>query len=713
MTGVFPLGGQRGTHVEVTAQGSDLDRAHGLVFSHPGIVGKPKMKPAVPLLDPESVPGRFVVTISPDVPPAAYEVRVVGRFGVSNPRRFVVGARAEVEEKEGNNTAEQGQVVTLPVVINGRSGGNSDLDYFKFTARKGERLFVECVASQIDSKLDPVLTLTDPRGVEVIRSGRFERGNASLDVTLKHDGDYVLEVRDFLFAGSNDHGYRVAIHRGPRIDFVFPPSAKPGTKTKFTVYGRGFKDAAPVEGITANGRPLQKREIEMVVPKPSGDLISLAIPNLPSSGANLDGFALRLDSLAPEAESAFVGFAENPVHLEKEPENGDSQKVEVPCEVAGQFATRGDVDIYRFSAKKGEAFQIDVVSHRIGVAADPYMIIQSVKGSGDKETFQDIKRIDDMGGASFAGNAFPTANDDPAFRFAVPADGDYRVVVRDLHGEARGHPSLIYRLRIRRDAPDFKIFALSPVAPLDKDKKKNTPRASSLLLRAGATTKVHIFAIRQDGFNEAIDLRIDGLPKGVTARLRPIAKGQTAVDISLDSAEEVADFDGTIQIVGTSKLGDRAIEHRARSAGVTWGAGNGRGIVSRLSDSVRLAVRGFEKDSLGFGLPEARVVSRAGNLKFPVKLLKRHALKGKTAVSIAGLPGNVGVKEVQIDEKKDTVELTITANEKAPPGEYEVFLWARGQVAYRRHVDLADAAKKKHEELAGETKKLDEQATVE
>ena len=46
-----------------------------------------------------SVPGRFTLNIADDVPPGVYDLRVVGRYGVSNPRAFVVGDRPEVTEQ--------------------------------------------------------------------------------------------------------------------------------------------------------------------------------------------------------------------------------------------------------------------------------------------------------------------------------------------------------------------------------------------------------------------------------------------------------------------------------------------------------------------------------------------------------------------------------------------------------------------------------------
>ena len=86
---VFPPGGKVGSQFEVGLTGADLDEANQLHFSHAGITAKQKV------VETNGLPGanKFLVTIAPGVPPGVYEARVVGRFGISNPRSFVVSDR--------------------------------------------------------------------------------------------------------------------------------------------------------------------------------------------------------------------------------------------------------------------------------------------------------------------------------------------------------------------------------------------------------------------------------------------------------------------------------------------------------------------------------------------------------------------------------------------------------------------------------------------
>ena len=71
--------------LEVQFQGNDLEEPRGLVFDHPGITAK--------LV--EGKEKRFSVTVAADVPEGTYDARLVGKWGVSNPRLFAGLTRAD------------------------------------------------------------------------------------------------------------------------------------------------------------------------------------------------------------------------------------------------------------------------------------------------------------------------------------------------------------------------------------------------------------------------------------------------------------------------------------------------------------------------------------------------------------------------------------------------------------------------------------------
>src|SRR5262245_40785031 len=119
---IVPLGAGAGTNVEVEIGGRDVEGVSALYFDHPGLkAGLIKQN-------------RFKITVAGGVPEGTDDVRLVGRFGVSNPRLFAVShGLADVAEKEPNNVAAQAQAIPLNTAVHGTSDGNGQ-DGFRFTA---------------------------------------------------------------------------------------------------------------------------------------------------------------------------------------------------------------------------------------------------------------------------------------------------------------------------------------------------------------------------------------------------------------------------------------------------------------------------------------------------------------------------------------------------------------------------------------------------
>ena len=140
LTAVFPLGAQAGQNVEVSISGgTDIDELDRMSFSHPGI--KAQLKSG----------NTFAVSVAADVPVGVYEVTVHGLYGTSNPRSFVVGSLPEVQENDANDSQETAQAIEIGSVVNGRSNRGADVDFFKITGKKGQRILIECQSLRIDS----------------------------------------------------------------------------------------------------------------------------------------------------------------------------------------------------------------------------------------------------------------------------------------------------------------------------------------------------------------------------------------------------------------------------------------------------------------------------------------------------------------------------------------------------------------------------------
>jgi len=701
---VSPPGGKQGTSVELTiAAGADLDGVDRLYFSHPGITAARKLAPLKPLQTvPDPLPNEFTVTIAPDVPPGMYDVRAVGTFGMSNPRFFVVGDLAEVKEQPGNATQDKAVSIELNTVVNGAADATA-ADWYKFAAKAGQRVVIDCWAQRIDSRMDATLVVLDGAGRQLFRSRDTNRRDPLVDLTVPADGEYLLKVYDFVYAGGPEYFYRLAIGTGPHIDFIVPPCGVPGTKASYTIYGRNLPGGAPAEGVTIDGRTLEKLAVEIALPadKPTerleiGEFVE-------PDESSLDGTEYRLPSPQGVSNSSFIGFAAAPVVLEHEPNDEPAMAniVTLPCEFVGQFGPRGDQDWLQFDAKAGEVYWIEMLAQRLGQAVDPAVLLQRVtKNDKGEEQVADIVDLDDDA-TNIGGIAYNTTTSDAVFRFAVPGNGTYRAMVRDLYFGSRGDPRHIYRLSIHREQPDFRLAA---VATYPANNKLET-RPWNPLLRRGGAERIDVMAFRRDGFAGDIVVTAEGLPEGLTAAPVLIGGGQSAATLVLTATDQAAAWTGTIQIVGRAKVGPAEVVRPAR-AGTVLQASSPAGqppvpARARLARSFALAVTAQDIAPFQVDLGESKTweMSRAGKLQIPVKVTRRGEIKGNLTLTALGLPANVQPQPLAFDANTNEGKFEVQINPNAPLGSYTIYMQVQSTVAYKRDVAAAEAATKAKVEI--------------
>ena len=510
---LFPPGAQAGTSVDVTVtSGVELEEISKLLFNHPGIAATPKMLDVAG--KPTPIANQFVVAVAGDVPPGNYEVRTIGFFGISNPRYFIIGSQKELNEVEPNNAREQANALEANQVVNGRVNGGADVDWFKFTAKAGQRLLVNCMARRLDSKLDAALEIYNVAGKRLEFARRNIVGqDALVDLTPTVDGEYFIKLYDFTYAGGEDYPYRLTISTGPYVDFILPSAGLAGSNAQYTVFGRNLPGGQPA-GIMSHGRPLDKLVVNIALPM-TADSLDPRLTLEPYS-AGIDGVPYSIASPTGPSNAVMVQFSSTVPLLEHEPNDKPSQaqKLIIPGEVDGQFQARGDVDYYSFDAKSKEAFWIEVVAHRAGAAIDPVMLIDQVK-TNDKgeETLTRISALDDDASNPLV-NLFDTLNDDNTAKFVAPADGTFQITLRERFGNAKQDLG-VYRLIVRKEAPDFRVAALAtPLTP--PGQRQAAP--SGVTLRRGDNFPVHVVAFRRDGFTGPVTVSAEGLPPGVTCR---------------------------------------------------------------------------------------------------------------------------------------------------------------------------------------------------
>jgi len=208
------------------------------------------------------------------------------------------------------------------------------VDSYSVALKQGQRVLFVCAAGEIDSKISPVMVLSDSASHEVERS----RHGGLLDFTAPSDGAYTLQVHDLLYRGGSDCFYRLQVGIGPHLDAIFPPAGQPGTKATYTLFGRNLPGGS-ISGLhAADGKPLDQLEVEIDLPveaHPSLDTTA----RTGTGGWSAEAFAYRLSSENGSSNPILIGLTDSPPVLEREPNDNpaQAQKLQPPAEVLGAF----------------------------------------------------------------------------------------------------------------------------------------------------------------------------------------------------------------------------------------------------------------------------------------------------------------------------------------------------------------------------------------
>lgn len=669
LTNLSPCGGKAGTSVETTFVGAEVDTPQSLWFSHPGIKGTPVIPPPPmpdpkvkdpPKKDPPPIT-KFNVTIAADVPPGFYDVRIVSKNGVSNPRVFHVATLNEVAEKEPNNDIEQAQKIDVGSIINGSIAAPTDVDYYLLAGKKGQRVTIVCLAESLDSKLNPEMKLVGPGNRQIGYSRALSRGDGVIDTVLPEDGEYLVRLNHFTYtAGSADHFYRLIVGPTPWIEAVFPPAIEAGKPAQITVYGRNLPGGTPDPKAMMDGLPLEKAVISVTAPADAAKLEVLG--SIAPTQAVSDGFQYRITGPGGVSNPYFIGLTTGPVTLENDDNDTaeKAQKVTVPCEIAGRVDKPRDRDWFAFDAKKGDTFNIEVLSHRLGAPTDMYFLIKSADGKSD------ITLQDDVAD-TLSIKAFYNAHRDPgSFKFVAPLDGTYKLLVAS-HLDTTPDVSHVYTVRIGQEKPDFRLFVMPG----------EDYRHDSLVMNQNSNEYVTVYVERKDGFKGEVTVTVEGLPAGVTCPPQTIGKTQKLVHLVLSAADGAADFTGAVKVMGTATVGATKLVREARPATISWPTQpqQNQPAITRLDRAFLLAVRAEKAPGKLTAAPDKFVVSLGDKLKIPLKLTRTNPeFKGNFQIApVAGeLPQGLTFGNLTFAPGKDdqTADLAVAAT--VPPGKYGI-----------------------------------------
>jgi hypothetical protein len=195
------------------------------------------------------------------------------------------------------------------------------------------------------------------------------------------------------------------------------------------------------------------------------------------------------------------------------------QSVPLGITITGRLAAPRDHDAFQLALKKGQRAIARVDSRALGYGLDPYLFV--LDGAGKV-----VAELDDVNNQR-----------DVELAWTAAEDGEFRVVVRDVHGQ--GGPRFIYRLTLAEATPDFGLSLA----------------ADSFVVTTAKPLEIPVTIDRRHGFSQPIEIRLEGLPAGVTVDAATSApQGETAKTVKLtikaDPAVVTAATGQIIRVVG-------------------------------------------------------------------------------------------------------------------------------------------------------------------
>ena len=494
---IYPPSGTRGTEVELTVKGKYLDDAESLLFSDPALKAKPKKGE-----DGEIVPNTFLVPVPGKLATGRYTVSVGGgKFGISNEKSFVVNDLPEINLGEIGDTMETADEIKFGHTAVGYPKA-SRYGWMRVPLKANQKIVIESEGEQIDSKFSPCLAIFDQGGRKLKSSTR----TGFLVFQAKQDGEIFLRLHDFLFKGGAEYLFRMSVTARPRIQFVDPPLARIGAPQKMVVYGWNLPGGQPA-GLKVPGMDmLERKDVSLHLPSEKEIKDPLQTRNPIESTQRRHDYRIS----SPEGNSLPFSLAVCPAEWVKEqPGSEQIVKLSPPCEFVGSFFPARDRDRFRFEAKKGDAYKIEIHCERLGFPSHAYLLVEQVTpkddGSETRKTIAQSDKTDHPSSNSF----LHLSSRDPSLRFTAPADGTFEILAYDMFS-LNGDPFKSYRLSIRKESPDFGLIAYPLLAP-PASNNQSPIYVKSPTLRARESFPVRVAVDRKDGFEGEVKLEFKGL----------------------------------------------------------------------------------------------------------------------------------------------------------------------------------------------------------
>jgi hypothetical protein len=598
------------------------------------------------------------VQVAADVPEGTYDVLVIGKFGVSNPRLLAVShGLSEVAEKEPNDEPAMAQPIAVNSVVNGMSDGNRD-DVFRVALKKAQRVVVECQAQKLDSLMQPTIALTDSDGKLLASNGGYNGRDPLIDFVAPRDGEFFINVHDLSYRGGQP--YRLVVTDHAVIENVFPRAIEAGKPAMLTIFGRNLGNGAKPSTWHINELPLDEITEKVSAPPDLLALGSYRFTHHPTTHSS-SPTAATCTLTGFQVHGIPVLVTDTSVTLEREP-NDDPHKpqpITLPAVVSGRFDHERDADWYEFEPMENGSYAFEVYCERIAGQADPYLVVVDDKDNR-------VAELDDFGHRI---NAFDGHLRDPSGMVNLNGKKKYRVLVQDRY--RRGGARYQYVLAIHKPVPDFYPAVIH----------SQNPGPGGTVIRRGGASYLDVVIHSKDGFNDPITITAEGLPKGLHVNPTTINNDNHGV-LVIWADKDMPDWTGSINLIATGKRGESLLKREVRPYTRVWTQADLSS--SRPMRELKVAVREQAPFDLQFATDRLKI--EAGK-KVDLKLqLNRHwpDFKGPVNLLPLSVPGPMQLGQAMIGEGKTEAILPLNIGAGTRPGEYTLVVTGQAQVPFAR-----------------------------
>lgn len=468
---LIPAGGQRGTTVDIKLVGKPGDGDLRVVSENDSIIfATNETKDAAS------------VAISETARPGVHWLRFCNAHGATELMPFLVGMIPEMAESEPNARIAEANAAALPsVTVNGVLEKSGDVDTFAVTLSKGQTLVCAMQAhAVIGSPMDAVLQVTDAHGAVLAQNDDDLDFDPRVSFTAPDDGRWFIRTFAFPaapnstigFSGGADYVYRLTVTTDAVVEHTEPAMRfDQDNETSLSVFGWNIRTSTV--SINRDQQALTE-PFALPCPVPRSD-----VPSIVESQLAAD----RILTL--------------------------------PIAVTGRVTSHSDV-VFLLNANKSQRLSLSVHAQRIDSMLDPVLIVADSQG-------QLLNEHDDISGE----------NRDSELDLTMPADGQYRVIIRDRYRNSGDR--FFFLLRCEETHATVACLLASTAGTLSPDKPLEIP----------------ITLERKHGFAETVDLRVEGLPDGLTFECpRSEKDGESAKSVTLKiTGTTVEAFQGPIRIV--------------------------------------------------------------------------------------------------------------------------------------------------------------------